>query len=87
MCVVTASGAITGLRAITNERDRKLSARKPSLLNAKIVVQSSRRPTPLCREVVNNKAHIIQHDEYENKVLKDWSEFNFPDTYVGEMDA
>jgi hypothetical protein len=54
--------------------------------NTEIVVQSSKRPTPLRRNVVNNITHVIQH-ESENEVLKDWSYFNFPDMYGDEMDA
>jgi len=53
-----------------NERDRKRNARKLSLLNAEIVVQSSKRPTPLRRDVVNDITQIVQH-ESENEVLKD----------------
>jgi hypothetical protein len=43
-------------------RDRKRNARKFSLLNAEIVVQSSKRPTPLRQNVVNDIRHIVQHD-------------------------
>ena len=60
-----------------NERDRKRDARKQSLLDAEIVVQSSKRPMPLRRDVVNDITHTGSHD-YENKVLTDWSDFNFP---------
>jgi hypothetical protein len=69
-----------------NERDRKCNAPKLSLLNAEIVVQSSKRPTPLRRDVINNITHIVQHD-CENEVCMDWSDFNFPDMYGLEMDA
>ncbi len=70
-----------------NERDRKRNAAcKLSLLNAEIVAEGSKRPTPLCRDVVNDITHIVQH-ESENEVLKDWSDFNFPDMYGDEMDA
>jgi hypothetical protein len=41
---------------------------------------------PLRRDVVNDITHIVQH-ESENEVLKDWSDFNFPDIYGDEMDA
>ena len=67
-------------KQFANERDRKRNARKLSLLNAEIVVQSSKQPTPLCQDVVNNITHIVQH-ESENDVLKDWSDFNFPNMY------
>jgi hypothetical protein len=67
-----------------NERDRKCNAQKLSLLNAEIVLQSSKRPTPLCRDVINDLIHIVQHD-CENKVCKDWSDFNFPDMYGDKM--
>ncbi len=69
-----------------NERDRKRNARTLSLLNAEIVVQSSKRPTPLRRDVINDITHVVQHD-CENEVCKDWSDFNFPDMYGHEMDA
>ena len=69
-----------------NERDRKRNARKLSLSNAEIVVQSSKRPTPLRRDVVNNITHIVQHDS-KNEVLQDWSDFNFPDMYGDKIDA
>jgi hypothetical protein len=69
-----------------NERDRKRNARKLSLLNAEIVVQSSKRPTLLRRDVVNDITHIVQH-ESESEVLKDWSDFNFSDMYGDKMDA
>jgi hypothetical protein len=69
-----------------NERDQKQNARKLSLLNVEIVVQSSKRPTLLRRDVVNDITHIVKQ-ESENEVLKDWSDFNFPDMYDNEMDA
>ncbi len=69
-----------------NERDQKRNARKLSLLNVEIVVQSSKRPTMLRRNVVNNITQIVQQ-ESQNEVLKDWSDFNFPDMYDDEMDA
>jgi hypothetical protein len=69
-----------------NERDRKRKARQLTLLNAEIVVDSSKRPTMLRRDVVNDITHIIQN-ESENEVLKDWSDFNFGDTYGDEMEA
>jgi hypothetical protein len=53
-----------------NKRDQKQNARKLSLLNVEIVVQSSKRPTPLRRDVVNDITQIVQH-ESENEVLKD----------------
>ncbi len=67
-----------------NERDRKRNARKLSLLNAEIVVQGSKRPTPLSGDVVNDITHIVQHD-CENEVLKDWSDVNFPDMYDNDF--
>jgi hypothetical protein len=69
-----------------NECDRTCNARKLSLLNAVIVVQSSKRPMPLRRDVVNDITHIEQHD-CENEVCNDWSDFNFPDKYGNKMDA
>jgi hypothetical protein len=69
-----------------NERDRKRNARKLSLLNSEIVVQSSKRPTPLRQDVNNDITHIVQHD-CENEVCKDWSDFNFPYMYGDKMDA
>ncbi len=69
-----------------NERDQKRNARKLSLLNVEIVVQSSKRPTLFCRDVVNDITQIVQQ-ESENEVLKDWSDFNFPDMYDNKMDA
>jgi hypothetical protein len=71
---------------LANERDRKRNARKFSLLNTEIVVQSSKRPTPLRRNVVNNIRHIVQHD-CKNEVLQDLSDFNFPNMYGDKMDA
>ena len=62
------------------------AARKLSLPNAEIVVQSSKRPTPLCPDVINDKTHIVQHD-CEKEMFKDWSDFNFPDMYGDKMDA
>ena len=69
-----------------NERDRKCNAQKLSILNAEIVFQSSKRPTPLRRDVIKDTTRIVQHD-CENEVWKDWSNFNFPDMYGDEMDA
>ena len=69
-----------------NERDQKRNARRLSLLNVKIVVQSSKRPTQLRRDVVNDITQIVQQ-ESEKEVLKDWSEFKFSDMYDNEMDA
>ncbi len=59
-----------------NERDCKRNAPKLSLNNAEIVVQSSKRPMPLRRDVINDISHIVQHD-CENEVWMDWSNFNF----------
>jgi hypothetical protein len=73
-------------KQFANERDQKRNARKFSLLNAEIVVQSIKRPTPLRRDIVNNITHIVQQ-ESENEVLMDWSNFNFPDMYGDKMDA
>jgi hypothetical protein len=69
-----------------NECDHKQNARKVSLLNAEIIVQSNKRPTPLRRDVTNDKTHIVQHD-CENGVCKDWSNFNFPDMNGNDADA
>jgi hypothetical protein len=69
-----------------NERDQKRNERKLSLLNVEIVVQSSKRPTLLRRDVVNNITQIVQQ-ESENEVLKDWSDFNFSDMYGDKMDT
>ncbi len=69
-----------------NERDQKRNASKLSFLNAETVVKSSKRPTPLRRDVVNNITHIVQQ-ESENEVLKDRSDFNFPDMNGDKMDA
>jgi hypothetical protein len=69
-----------------NERDQRQNARKLSLLNVEIVVQSSKRPTLLRRDVVNDITQIVQQ-ESENEVLKDWSHFNFPDMYDNKMEA
>jgi hypothetical protein len=69
-----------------NERDCKCYGRNLSLLSAEIVVQSSKRRTPLRQGAINDITHIVQHD-CENEVCKDWSDFNFPDMYGNEMDA
>jgi hypothetical protein len=70
-----------------NGRDRNRNVRKLSLLNAEIVVQSSKRSMPLRRDGINDITHIVQHDCCENEVCKDWSDFNFFDMYGDEMDA
>ena len=69
-----------------NECDRTCNARKLSLLNAVIVVQSSKRPMPLRRDVVNDITHIEQHD-CENEVCNDWSDFNFPNMYGNKVNV
>jgi hypothetical protein len=69
-----------------NDRDRKRNAGKFSLLNAEIILQSSKRPTPLRRDVVNDITHILQQD-CEYQVLKDCSDFDFPNMYDIKMDA
>jgi hypothetical protein len=38
------------------------------------------------RVVIKDITHIVQCD-YENKVLKDWSDFNFPDMNDDKMEA
>ena len=76
------------LRSVNNLQMNVIAnaTHKLSLSNAEIVVQSSKRPTPLRQSVLNDITHIIQHD-CKNEVLQDWSDFNFPDMYGDKMDA
>ena len=73
--------------AFANERDRKRKARKVALMNAAFVVQSSKRPALLRRDVVNDITHITQNEPDREVVLKDWSDFNFADMYGDEMEV
>ena len=56
-------------------------------MNAAFVVQSSKRPALLRRDVVNDITHITQNEPDREVMLKDWSDFNFADMYGDEMEV
>ena len=56
-------------------------------MNAAFVVESSKRPALLRRDVVNDITHITQNEPDREVVLKDWSDFNFADMYGDEMEV
>ena len=75
-------------KEFANKRDRKRKERKVALMNADFVVHSSKRPTLLCRDVVNDiTQHITQNEPDREVVLKDWTDFNFADMYGNEMEV